>query len=139
MANIEFIAVIENGKIIPPAGMFPYFKAHHNKIVKITLSENIKKRSLSQNSFYWGIIVPEVRQFRMDNGDTVSTNQAHEDLMAEFSPQVASKNLKGETIWRAMRTHEMNTKQMSDYSTAIIVRLGEFGYNFPMEGEAVSE
>ena len=136
MKNLEFIAEIYQGYIVPPAYLHDFMKAHESKQVRIILTENLKKRSLPQNSFYWSVIIPHVRQFRMDNGDTVSIEQVHEDLIAEFSPLNERKNLDGRMHFSSTRTHEMNKKEFSDYVTAIMARLSEFGCHIPLEGEA---
>lgn len=135
MKAIEFIGIVESGRITPPAGLRPFMKEHENKQVRIILSQNVKRRSLSQNSFYWSVVVPTVCQLRMDNGDTVSTEQAHEDLIAEFSTSVPGKTLKGFRTWHKKRTSEMSKEEMVNFCEAIIARLAEFGCFIKLEGD----
>ena len=116
-----------------------FMRAHAGKKVRIMLSENIAKRSLQANSFYWACVVPAVREFRMDNGDTVSNEQVHEDLIAEFAPQIECRALDpkaGKAIGRRYkRTSEMDKKEMADYIDAIRTRLAAFVFHIPVEGE----
>ena len=137
MRALEFIATIRGGVIVPPQGLSTFMHAHEEKEVRIILSENTKRRSLNQNSFYWGVIIPLVRQFRTGNGDTVSADQVHEDLLNEFSPTMVSMTLTGKVFYRHKRSHEMSKPEMSDYIAAITARLAEFGHHIIMQGEVV--
>lgn len=104
--------------------MLPKFAG---KKLRLTLVEAKEKRSLDQNALYWAAIIPHVRQVRFDAGDPVSEEQVHEDLLSEFAPRVESKKLDGSIVIRAMRSKEMSVPQFSDYVTAIIARMAEFG------------
>lgn len=101
------------------------------KRIKISVSEWKEKRSLDQNALYWAAIVPHVRKVRFDNGDPLTIEQVHEDLLEQFAPAVEAKRLDGTVYTRPMRSKEMSVGQMAEYITAITACMAEFGYPVP--------
>lgn len=103
------------------------FPAYAGKKISLAINESKEKRSLDQNAYYWAGVVPHVRQVRFDAGDPVSMDQCHEDLLEEFAPRITCKRIDGTPYTRAMRSKEMNVKQMAEYITAITARMAQFG------------
>jgi hypothetical protein len=106
------------------------------KWIQIVFSERKEKRSLDQNAYYWSAIVPHVRKVRMEMGDPLSMDQVHEDLLAQFAPNVSAKRLDEKPYGRSMRSKEMSVKEMSDYVTAITGFMAAFGHPVPIKEEA---
>lgn len=102
------------------------------KKLRLTIDEAREKRSLDQNAYYWAAIVSHVRQVRFDNGDPVSEDKCHEDLLEEFAPRVECKKLTGGTYARPMRSKEMSVPQMAEYITAITASMANFGNPIPL-------
>jgi len=96
--------------------------------VRLSIAEAKDKRSLDQNSFLHGVVIPHVRMARLDMGDPITLDQCHEDLLAQFAPTVTAKRLDGSIYARPMRSKEMNVEQMALYLTAIQGFMGEMGY-----------
>jgi hypothetical protein len=126
-----------DGKI--PVGMretlakvFPSFAG---KKVRLSVAEAQEKRSLDQNSYYWGVIVPHVRWARFEMGDALSLEQVHEDLLKQFAPIMTSQMLNGVPYGRPMRSKEMSVSQMANFITAITATMAEFGYPVPARAE----
>ncbi len=101
------------------------------KRIKISVSEWKEKRSLDQNALYWAAIVPHVRKVRFDNGDPLTTEQVHEDLLAQFAPSVTMKRLDSTIYTRPMRSKEMSVPEMAAYITAITETMAAFGFPVP--------
>lgn len=108
------------------------FPSYAGKKIKLSISEAKEKRSLDQNSMYWAAIVPHVRKSRFDMGDPLSIEQVHEDLLAQFSPLVNGRVLKGSLYSRPMRSKEMSVEEMATYITAIIGFMATIGYPVPV-------
>lgn len=53
------------------------------KFVKITIEERKKKRSLSQNAYYWAVAIPPIVNLFNQSGNNVDAEQVHEFLKAE--------------------------------------------------------
>lgn len=129
--------------MVQPDGMLPpgirnslkhIVPSFAGKKVQLSIGEAKEKRSISQNAYLYGVIEPHVRAVRAENGDPVSMKQIHEELLAEFAPQVQSRKLDGTMHARPMRSHEMSVEQMNDYITAITAAMANFGNPVPMRG-----
>lgn len=123
----------DDGKM--PEGMrvtlsrvFPSFAG---KKIRLSIMEAKEKRSLDQNSYYRGVILPHVRQVRFDTGDALSLDAVHEDNIKSFAPTVECKDMFGNTYSRPLRTHEMTVAQMAEFITAITATMAQFGYPVP--------
>lgn len=133
MANYSFYMGMD-GKL--PMGMkqtLAYvLPAYAGQKVSLSISPAKEKRSLDQNDYYRGYVLTHVRRVRLENGDAVTLDAAHEDLLEEFAPRVEGVTLKGKQYSRAKRTHEMSAPEMSEFITAITARMAEFGEPIPM-------
>lgn len=107
--------------------------AHAGQWIKISIAERKEKRTLSQNDYYHGVIIPHVRLFRFDQGDPVSPEAVHEDLLAQFAPYVEAKRMDGTIYQRPKRSKEMSVDEMANYITAIQATMASFGAPVPME------
>lgn len=126
--------------IVTPEGKLPVgiaktltlrLKELSGKKASIELAEAKDKRSLDANALYWSVVLPLVRSFRLEQGDAVSIEDCHEDLLSEFAPLVERKSLDGSTKFVPMRSKHMNVEEFSKYILSIEVRLNEFGIYFP--------
>lgn len=132
MAQFTFY-VTESGRL--PQGIASTLTARLKELAgkkcTIKLEEAKDKRSNDANAFYWSCVVPLVRQFRLEQGDAVSLEDVHEDLLQEFSPLVERKMMDGTVKLVPMRSKHMTVEQFHKYILAIEVRLNEFSIYFP--------
>ena len=56
---------------------------YDGKIITITVQEKEKLRSVKQNRFYFGAIIPAIRQWLFDNGINFDAEQAHEFVVRQ--------------------------------------------------------
>jgi hypothetical protein len=108
------------------------FPSLAGKKIRLSIEEAKDKRSLDQNAYYRGFVLTHVRHVRLENGDPVSLDQAHEDLLEQFSPRVEGKTLLGKPYSRAKRTHEMNVEEMANFITVITATMADFGNPMPI-------
>lgn len=127
--------VLENGRL--PEGIkeslkwiFPSFAG---KKIRLSIEESKEKRSLDQNSYYRGVVLPHVRKVRFEVGDPVNIDAVHEDLIKSFAPVINAKNMYGKAYTRPMRTHEMSVNEMAQFITAISAVMAQFGSPVPMQ------
>ena len=66
--------------------------------VKITVQEDKDTRSIQQNKYYWGVVLPTIA----DHIGT-STESLHEDMKIMFNP-IKSETVKLESVYPFMRT-----------------------------------
>lgn len=133
-----YVFMLENdGKL--PVGiretLVRILPGYAGKKIRMTIEEAKTKRSLNQNDYYWAAIVPHVRQVRADNGDPVTVELCHEDLLSEFAPRIQHKKVSGEKVdyFRPMRSSEMNVQEMADYITCITAAMAQFGNPVPLK------
>lgn len=102
------------------------------KKVRLSIGEAKEQRSLNQNSYYRGVVLPHVRYAMGEEGDMRSMDTWHEILIEEFSPLVEAVSLHGEAKMRHLRTHEMTMEQMAKFITAVSAEMTSRGYPVPM-------
>lgn len=126
--------VQENGKLTDGSRqiMANVIAGFAGKWIKIAVCERKEKRSLDQNSYYWGVIVPHVRKVRFEMGDPLTIEQVHEDLLAQYSPSVTMKRMDGAFYTRPLRSKEMYVAEMAAYITAITETMASFGFPVPI-------
>lgn len=78
---IEFTATIDNGALVPPMHYKPFMKANAGKQARVSLSWNTKKRSLRQNSFWFGPVLSAVRNWMHEQGYNFSAEETHDYLV----------------------------------------------------------
>ena len=54
------------------------------KKVILTVEKKKRKRSLDQNAYYWGVVVPEVKRGYYDVGYIYSESETHDELKKMF-------------------------------------------------------
>jgi len=97
----------------------------------IELAEAKDKRSNDANAYYWGVLIPAVREFRLEQGEACSPDDIHEDLLAVYSPLVERKALDGSIKMLPLRSSAMNKEQFFKYCMTIEVALADFGIILP--------
>jgi hypothetical protein len=108
---------------------------------RITIKD-ARKRSLHQNAYYWGVVVPIVRQGLWDAGyDSVATNNdAHEVLkFFHLKKQFVSKKT-GEVVEFGGSTTELDIPGFNSYIENICRWAAEYlGVSIPSPNEQFAE
>jgi hypothetical protein len=89
--------------------------------VLITVSKKFKRRSVNQNSYYWGVVVTEIRDRLNELGHNVTLDLTHEMLKARFNVQESVNESTGEVFSFPKSTTEMNTEAFCEYIDKIII------------------
>jgi len=85
------------------------------KEVVITIEKKSKKRSLKQNRYYWGVVVPLVKAGMIEVGYRMTTETTHEYLLANFNIIELVNEHSGEILKSIGRTTEMSTIEITTY------------------------
>lgn len=136
--TIQFFSKIEQGHISENCrkSITVALKSLEGKFAKITIKERKKNRSLSQNAFYWGVIVPEIVNLLNVYGNNVDAEQVHDFLKAEVGRLTQKVVLPdGEVKAVSGTTTELSTVEFEDYITKIRAWAGGFGVIIPMPNE----
>jgi hypothetical protein len=88
--KITYITKIENGRMTRNrSAIFKAIQIFEGKELEITLSRPKRKRSNSQNSYWWGVVVPIYHKLFTEAGHACDHNGAHYllcDLIRENYP-----------------------------------------------------
>lgn len=105
----------------------------------ITVQKRRKVRSSEQNRYYWGIVLPLVRDGFEELGDRVTNEQVHEFLKGKFLPSVEIvKEDTAEIVRIPGSTTILTTSQAMDYYAQIQQFAAEFlGVYIPDPNEQV--
>jgi hypothetical protein len=134
---IESVIEIKGGRIRNGEAFREEFKHLRDGNYKITVKD-IRTRSLPQNAYYWGVVVPMVKKGLYDEGfDEVKTNEdAHEVLkLLHLKKQFVSKST-GDVIEFGGSTAELNVPGFNDYIERICRWAAEYlGIAIPSPNE----
>jgi len=107
---------------------------YESKYVKITIEESKKTRSPGQNRYYWGIIIPMVKDMFTEYGNVVDSEDVHSFLKLEVGK--LTKTIKTpEKAYTVTSSRNLNTKQFEDYLEAIRAWGAEQGLIIPLPNE----
>lgn len=110
------------------------------KRVTIKLMKYQKKRSLSQNAFYHGAIVPAVTQMFRDAGNYVDEDDTHTYLklrVGKLSRVIVTPD--GEVVKTLGSTAKLSTMEFENYLAMIRAWAAEYGCVLPMPNEEVNQ
>lgn len=97
------------------------------KDVIITIDRLKKKRSNPQNRYYWGLILPLVRDGLYDlNGELQSIQEVHEFLKFNFNYKEIVNEESGEVYRQSRSSADNSTIEMEEYHDRIRKFASEF-------------
>lgn len=129
---------IRGGKLVLPhrSQLISDIKIFKDGDYVLTIEKKSKKRSLSQNAYYWGVVVPLVKKGLNDVGYRMTTEITHDYLKTNFNIIEIANEINGEIISFIGSTTEMSTSQMMDYFAKITQWAAEYlGVQIPEPNE----
>lgn len=141
MQKVEFICPIKAGKIPPhiSQGVRDIFSRMEGKTAKITIQERKKQRSLNQNSFYYGVVIPVVQNMFFDAGQSVSSDTVHEYLkrhVGNLTMTLQTPDGKIETVTRS--STELNTMDWEIFIEQVRAWAAQWGIEVPFPSERLT-
>jgi len=121
------LEIRENGNIVNPKGFTDFLLGLKASRWLIT-AKDIKKRSVPQNSYYWGVVVPAVRKGLYDAGfDEVRTNdQAHAIIKRyHLKKEIVSKDT-GHILEQDGTTTELTPAEFNKFLDRVIRWAAEY-------------
>jgi hypothetical protein len=85
------------------------------KRTEIILQLRKNRRSIEQNAYYWGVVVPMVRAGLYDAGWRYSITDTHQELKRMFLLREKVNENTGEVREYIASTTELTTTEMNDY------------------------
>lgn len=136
----ETIIHIHNGKIVEQKGLRDLFMNLKNGKHLVTIKD-FRRRSLPQNAYYWGVVVPMVRKALYEIGfDDVQTDQdAHELIKKEFVRKEFVNKQTGEMISITGSTAGLSVTEFGEYLEKICRWAAEYlGVVIPSPNEELA-
>lgn len=114
MAKSSLIVNMSNGQIQNKKAVREFFLRLKDGRY-ILEADNSKKRTIPQNKFYWGLVVPMVRKGLNDLGTEVSMEETHDFLKARFNYQEIVNTTTGEIISIPKSTASLHTIEFMEF------------------------
>lgn len=106
------------------------------KDIQITVERKRKRRSLMQNAYYFGVVLPLVVSGLNEIGYRVDKDKTHEFLKSMFNKKELVNEQTGEILQTVGSTVDMSTVQMMEYFADITGWAAEFlNVQIPEPGE----
>lgn len=103
-------------------------KTFAGKPIVITIEKQGRKRSLLQNNYYWGVVIPLVRDGLIHNGynEVKTADDAHEVCRAMFLKKEIVSEDTGDIIISIRSSTSLSTTEAMGYYAAIQQWAAEF-------------
>ena len=136
---ISIVVLVKGGKINNYQNLESALEVLNDGNHRIQIEE-IKDRSLSQNKYYWKVMVPAVKEGLRDVGwDEIKTDDdAHEYIKDEFLKRELKNHETGKTKVIPGSTSRLSTKEFGELIEAVIKWAVEFlGVQIPFPNERI--
>ena len=88
----------------------------------------VNQRSLDQNAYYWGVVIPFVRSLYFESGTVLTDKQTHIEMRIMFLTEETASLITGEVLSLIGHTSELSTKQFAEYIENIAQFVAEMFY-----------
>lgn len=117
MKPIKILTRIEDGKLKRNRKlMISALESFEGKEIEIIIKRKYKSRSLPQNSFYWGVLIPTFQELILTEwGEIKSAEETHEVLKFSCNSEEKINEDTGEIIKIPKSTAELTTSGFMEY------------------------
>lgn len=106
------------------------------KQVSVKIAPFVKKRSSPQNAFWWGVVIPIIRQMFLDAGNAVSAEETHKFLVLHVWKHTKVLQLPdGEIIEVPNTSTNLSTTKWEEKITITRAWASEFDVIIPVPNE----
>lgn len=136
MDKIPLYGKVENGIFASRQLLDRNFPRFNGRMVKVTLEEAKKRRSTSQNSYYFGVVIPMCKTLWHNNGELVSDKYVHKYLKGQVGGMMKRIDNPDNSVgWDVDTSTKLTTKEWEDWMMAIRAWAAQFGLIIPMPNE----
>ena len=121
MKKITIISDVNNGNLKRNRGdIINALKSFEGKTIKITIEKFVNKRSNNQNSYYWGVIIPILKNAILNEwGEVWSKEITHEFCKMQFNYFEKINEETGEIVRVPKSTSENTTTTQEEFHLEI--------------------
>jgi len=138
---VELLIHTHNQKVINPQELVNLFKNLKDGKHLVTIKD-VRKRSVNQNAYYWGVVVPMVRKGLFEIGfDEVQTyDDAHELLKKQFVRRQFANKQTGEVVTITGSTTGLSIPEFNEYIERVCKWSAEYlGVVIPSPNQELAE
>lgn len=122
MAIIKHYGEIKEGKLLPYNRKRLSNDLSNMKDCEVEITIKRKgKRSLQQNKYYWGCVLPEIQHELKRLGNDFDIETIHEFLKQKFNSEKVVVEATGELIEMGKKTSQLNKEEFGIYLDRIIL------------------
>jgi hypothetical protein len=123
----SFSGFISRGKMAvhDKKGLSDFVSAIDNMDVVLTIEKKKRRRSLSQNSYYFSVVVPMIRSRFIELGHDVNMSETHEFLKARFNKVDIINEHTGEVFSFPRSTSDLTTVEFMAYIERVLLFASE--------------
>ena len=126
-------------KIIRESDFKEAVRSFDGKEVQLVIEKKKKARSLLQNNYWWGVVIPMVQQGFLDTGWKLSKLETHEELLRFFSFDEKVNENTGEVRRFRKGSSELSTSAFMDLIAEVQQFASEYlSINIPEPGEQLT-
>lgn len=136
--KVEFTSKVINGRMSQGDLIRMALGEFEGHVITVTIERQKKPRSINQNRYYWGVVVPIVHELFIRTGNVVSRDDVHDYLKQEIGrlgnrhipTPYGQKEIPGSTA-------KLNTQEFENYLDAVRAWAAEFGVVIPLPKEGM--
>lgn len=137
-SSIEFSGIVQNGHLPAPVRtqIANTMQRMEGKRLAIKISEAKRRRSNSQNAYYWGVVIEQVRQLFADSGTDIDKEECHDFLkqhVGGLKDVVCDPSGARHSILKS--STKLTTRDWEDYMEKIRAWAAQFGCQIPFPNE----
>lgn len=133
----KFVSPVNDGKLAVSVSVSikNLLKMYDGKKVSIAITEHKKKRSVNQNAFYWGVLLPAVRLWLYEQGINFDAEETHEFVVRHIWKHTELINLDENLYERRLSSKNLNTMEWEQYMDLTRQWAAEKGFELPFPNE----
>lgn len=138
-AVAEFIGVYREGRFSEAGKIRTLLAYLEGKRLKLSIAVLNPKRSLNQNAYYWGVVVPAVRHMFLECGNDITTDEVHEYLKQHVGGLERTITLPdGRRRVVVGSTAGLSKLEMEEYLEKVRAWASQFGVVIPLPNEELT-
>jgi len=134
-----FTSTVTEGRLHCGRQIAQLLRCYEGKRVWIEIKQIKNRRSINQNSFYWGVMIPMIADMFREAGTLINNEDVHEFLKQEvmrLQKEIITPT--GQVVSILGTTTELSTLEWEAAMDAIRVWAAEFGVEIPYPNEQLN-
>lgn len=137
--KVTYYSMVEKGHLATDCrwAIAEVLRSLTGKVVEITIREKKKIRSLSQNAYYFGVVLPPLVNLFKSWGNNVNAEQVHEYLKAEVGKLTETLVMPDDNTKKIiLSSADLTTIAFEEYLTKVRMWAAEWDVFIPLPHES---